>query len=183
MSDEELCGLAENSSDLTENALQLLDAELKVRNLHPQSVSKAEPSASDPGASPVVVAKFISLHEASIAAGHLESAGIPVLLYDENLMRLDWLAGISIGGVRLAVAPDFELEARELLSNPIPERFEVEGIGEYEQPRCPRCRSFNVGSYLGEAGHADEEAWRCRACGALWQGSPDDNPAANPGSV
>jgi len=34
--------------------------------------------------------------------------------------------------------------ARELLEQDTPEKFQVDGVGEYQQPRCPQCQSLDV---------------------------------------
>lgn len=186
LSDEELCAISEDAVDLTESARELLQQEMATRNLpsHPRPAAQDLTSTET---RPVVIAKFLSMHEASIAKGQLESAGIPCFLFDENLIRLHWLASLSVGGVRLAVHQENEEEAREILCAPIPKKFEVDGVGEFQQIRCPQCQSLRVSVEQLRRLHIDEkgapaapgeEAWHCHDCGALWQVSEDDNSVA-----
>jgi len=84
------------------------------------------------------------LPDATIAKSVLESAGIDCLLADDNLVRLDWFYSNLIGGIKLLV-PEKDVEvATNLLDEGSPDKFNVEGVGEYEQPRCPSCNSINV---------------------------------------
>ena len=46
--------------------------------------------------------------------------------------------------MKLQVNADDAAAAEELLSQPIPEDFDVSGIGTYEQPHCPKCGSLDV---------------------------------------
>lgn len=187
MADEELCAIAGDAVDLTEDARELLRDELGKRALPPLPDPPAEARASDDAGRPVVIAKFISMHEASLAKGQLESAGIPCFLFDENLVRLHWLASLSVGGLRLAVPPRDALEARAILSEPMPESFAVEGVGEFQQARCPKCQSMLISVkrlrrlHLDEKGapaEPGEEAWHCHECNALWQESDDEDTTA-----
>jgi hypothetical protein len=47
------------------------------------------------------VGRYFWLHEALVAAGLLESAGIPSCLQDANLVRLNWTYVNAIQGIRL----------------------------------------------------------------------------------
>ena len=78
----------------------------------------------------------------------------------------------------------FEL-AHEILSQPIPEELEVEGVGNYRQPRCPVCDSLEIAfeglneavayasAWLGVPLPLHDRGWRCRACGHSWE---DETP-------
>jgi hypothetical protein len=35
-------------------------------------------------------------------------------------------------------------ESERLLGQNVPEKFDLEGTGQYEQPRCPKCGSMDV---------------------------------------
>jgi len=134
----------------------------------------------------VTIRKFRDLPEALFAKGSLESAGIECALLDDNMVRLDWFISNLLGGVKLQVRPDDVAVAEEILSQPIPENFDVPGIGEYEQPRCPKCQSLDVNfqevapaAYLSAAVSVPfpfhRRAWRCHSCDAEWEddGIPD----------
>ncbi len=50
-----------------------------------------------------------------------------------------------MGGIKLMVRQEDAETARKLLQEQIPEKIDVTGVGEYVQPRCPRCGSLDVG--------------------------------------
>src|SRR6478672_5859994 len=51
----------------------------------------------------ITVGRYFWLHEALVASGLLEGAGIPSCLYDANVVRLDWLYVNAIQGIRIQV--------------------------------------------------------------------------------
>lgn len=63
----------------------------------------------------VTIGKYLDVTEAHIAAGLLQSEGIPVYPLDINRISANPLPGV--GGVRLRVPASFEQEARRLLAN------------------------------------------------------------------
>src|SRR5438270_387890 len=91
----------------------------------------------------VTLRKYRDLPEALLAKGCLESAGIEAYLMDDNMVRMDWFYSNLIGGIKLKVQPGDVDAANEILSQPIPEAIEVEGI-DYEQPKCPQCQSLDI---------------------------------------
>src|SRR5947209_4484756 len=92
----------------------------------------------------VVLCRYRDLHEAMMAKGALDSAGIPSFMADENTVRMDWMWSNAIGGIRLFVREEDASDAGDLLDQPIPERLEVPDVGEYQQPSCPQCGSLDV---------------------------------------
>jgi hypothetical protein len=92
-----------------------------------------------------------------------------------------------IGGIKLKVRPDDVEAANEILSQPIPEAIEVEGVGSYEQPKCPQCQSLDVsyqqlnklvsyGSlYFGFPIPLETKAWTCQVCRHTWE-TPKSEP-------
>jgi hypothetical protein len=182
MTDGELQLLARNAESLTELAWDALEDELDRRNLEPV---EDEP---DPGPRQtlemqelVTIRQFRDLPEALLAKGSLESAGIECFLADENLVRLDWFISNFVGGIKLNVRAEDEINARKLLDEPILEGLYVQGVGLYEQPRCPKCGSLDVNfqeldkpiAYVSAFLHvpipAQRPAWRCHACGVEWK--------------
>jgi|SRR5579871_383243 len=128
----------------------------------------------------VTIRKFRDLPEALFAKGSLESAGIECALLDDNMVRLDWFISNLLGGVKLQVRPEDADIAEEILDQPIPENFDVSGIGEYVQPRCPKCQSLDVNfqevapaAYLSTAVSVPipfhRRAWRCHSCNVEWE--------------
>ena len=118
----------------------------------------------------------------------LGSAGIQGFLADDFLIRLDWLWSNGLGGLKLWVRNNEALEAWQLLEAGIPEGFEVEGVGEYLQPKCPNCGSLDVsfeeldrkiahlGLLIGIPIPATKHGWNCHGCGHTWD-APAETPA------
>jgi hypothetical protein len=133
----------------------------------------------------VTIRKFRDLPEALLAKASLESAGIEALLVDDNVIRLDWFWSNLMGGIKLQVVQKDAVAANGILDQPIPEGFDVSGVGEYQQPRCPRCRSLDVSfqeldepvayvsAYFGVPIPWKRRAWRCHLCKAEWEESED----------
>ena len=187
MTDGELQRLARSSESLTELACDALEEELDRRHLDPDDdAGEAESGQAAPEPMMemrelVTVRKFRDLPEALLAKGSLESAGIECFLADENLVRLDWFISNFIGGVKLNVRPADETNARKLLDEPILEGLYVQGVGLYEQPRCPNCQSLDVNfqeldrpiaymsAFLRVPLPVQRPAWRCQGCGAEWE--------------
>ena len=133
----------------------------------------------------VAIRVFRDLPQALLAKGCLESAGIKCALADDNLVRLDWFYSNAIGGVKLFVHAADAADAEQLLNQPIPEHMDVSGVGEYEQPKCPKCGSLDVnfreldpatylglgGSYLGVFVPVPirRRAWNCHSCETEWE--------------
>jgi hypothetical protein len=210
--DGELEKVAGQAYDLTDVAREALRAEMVRRSLPtalaehagtvpPRSALPAAPPAtgSPVAVSPdefeahgmVTIRQFRDLPEALFAKGSLESAGIECALLDDNMVRLDWFISNLLGGVKLQVRPEDAVVAEEILSQPIPENFDVSGVGEYEQPRCPKCQSLDVNfqevapaAYLSAAISVPfpfhRRAWRCHSCDAEWE--DDGIDAAEPHS-
>jgi hypothetical protein len=182
MTDGELQRLARNAESLTELAWDALEDELDRRNLE---VCDDEPASEPHHALEmrelVTVRQFRDLPEALLAKGSLESAGIECFLADENLVRLDWFISNFIGGIKLNVRAADEANARQLLDEPILEGLYVQGVGLYEQPRCPKCGSLDVNyqeldkpiaymsAFLRVPIPMQRPAWRCHACGVEWE--------------
>jgi len=139
---------------------------------------------AEPGSTNALITlqHFRDIPEALLAKGKLESAGIPCLLADGNLVRMDWLLSNAIGGLRLQVHQQDAEAARALLAEPIPPEFSEEELGElYQQPRCPHCYSLDIGfekidrfwTYglwllLQFPLPIRKDNWKCYTCGAEW---------------
>src|SRR6202140_1588111 len=199
--DGELEKVAGQAYELTELAREALAAELAKRGLNTELAEHAPVLAAppilpgDPAPEPpeveelqegevefrqmVTIRQFRDLPEALFAKGSLESAGIECALVDDNMVRLDWLISNLLGGVKLQVRPEEAVAAQEILDQPIPEDFDVSGVGTYEQPKCPRCGSLDINfREVHPAAYASlwvnlpipihRRAWRCRSCGVEW---------------
>ena len=180
MSDEELTNIAESGDELSVAAQEALLAEASKRGFMltftpPRSEDAVEFDKF------VTLRQFRDLPEALLAKGSLESAGIEVLLADDNMIRMDWFYSNLLGGIKLKVRVEDAEAANEILNQPIPETVDVEGVGEYAQPKCPRCQSLDVSfqelneflsygsAYLGVPIPVYNKAWTCHACGNEWE--------------
>jgi len=189
MTDGELQRLARHADSLTELACDALEDEFDRRHLDfsdddsHRPVQRHEMQVQEL----VTVRQFRDLPEALLAKGSLESAGIECFLADENLVRLDWFISNFIGGIKLNVRPADESNARTLLDEPILEGLYVQGVGLYEQPRCPKCQSLDVNfqeldrpiAYMTAFLHVpmpvQRPAWHCHACDAEWEDDGADS--------
>ncbi|HVP43495.1 MAG TPA: DUF2007 domain-containing protein [Terriglobales bacterium] len=182
MSEEELKAVAHDAGSLTEVALQTLSDEVRRRGLDIPLAESVVPMTDVEQLQLVVVQQFRDMPQAILAKGTLESAGIECFLVDDNMVRLDWFISNLLGGVKLAVRTEDAEAAREVLEQPIPEGFAVEGVGDYEQPRCPRCGSLEItheanldkrialpALYVGLPIPVPRNVWKCESCGAHWR--------------
>jgi hypothetical protein len=181
MSDAELQNLARRPESLTEVAWQALDDELDRRDLELLEEEAPEDREELELRELVTIRQFRDLPEALLAKGSLESAGIECFLADENLVRLDWFISNFIGGIKLNVRAADAENAQKLLDEPILEGLYVQGVGLYEQPRCPKCQSLDVNfqeldrpiaymsAFLRVPMPVQRPAWRCHACDAEWE--------------
>lgn len=194
MSDEELKSIAESGDELSVPAQEALLAEASKRGF---MLTIASPRAEDAVefSDLITLRQFRDLPEALLAKGSLESAGIQVFLVDDNLIRLDWFYSNLLGGIKLKVRAEDAEAANEILNQPIPETVDIEGVGEYEQPKCPHCQSLDVSfqalneflsygsAYLGVPIPVYKKAWTCHACGNEWEeenaGAPESKSGTN----
>lgn len=186
MSDEELGQIAASGDELSDAAREAFQAEVAKRGL---KIETAPPRGEDVVElnETITLRQFLDLPEALLAKGSLESAGIQAYLVDDNMVRI--YGGISniFGGIKLRVRAEDAEAAREILNQPIPETVDVQGVGNFEQPKCPSCRSLDVRcdelnkgisyltAYAGVPIPVYKKGWSCHACGNEWeeQGRPE----------
>jgi hypothetical protein len=212
--DGELEKVESQASEPTILAREVLRAELSKRGLSVElldHIPEPPPAAPRPVKLPpaelpawldsdlplrelLTLRKFRDLPEALIAKGCLESAGIEACLVDDNMVRLDWFWSNLIGGIKLQVREEDAQSATDILDQPIPAGFDVEGLGEYAQPTCPKCESLDVtyqeldktvayvSAYLIAPIPLRRRAWRCHSCRAEWEGdyTKADQPDSEP---
>jgi hypothetical protein len=191
MTDGELQRLARNAASLTELAWDALEDEMDHRHLEFPDDELADDPAQEPQQhlemrELVTIRQFRDLPEALLAKGSLESSGIECFLADDNLVRLDWFISNFIGGIKLNVRPADVANAQKLLNEPILEGLYVQGVGLYEQPRCPNCQSLDVNfqeldrpiaymsAFLRVPLPVQRPAWRCHTCNAEWEDDGND---------
>jgi hypothetical protein len=187
MEDAELEKIGANPDALTAVARQVLAAEMSKREMKlpepPPRVTEVE--------SPVAIRRYRDLPQAAMAQSILDSAGIESFLADANLVRMDWFYSNAVGGIKVVVREEDAEDARKILEQEIPESIEVEGREPYEQPRCPKCGSFDIsldalnkpvsyGSmwFLGVPIRATVKGWSCASCGHHWDdlAQPEGSP-------
>jgi hypothetical protein len=188
MADGELEAIAADSAELTDVARQALTDELARR--HPEEATVASTGAglahdSVELADVVSIRQFRDLPEALLAKGALDSAEIESFLVDDNMVRMDWFWSNLVGGIKLCVKQEDAEAALDLLEQSIPEEFQVEGVGQYEQPRCPKCQSLDIAfedlnqpvawisAYLLVPIPLHRKRWVCHSCGHQWRKSED----------
>ncbi len=176
MEDAELEKIGANLDSLTAVARQVLAGEMLKRGM---KLPEPPPSRVEV-ASPVAIQRYRDLPQAAMAQSILESAGIESFLADANLVRMDWFYSNAVGGIKVVVREQDAEEARKLLEQGVPESFDAEGSGHYEQPRCPSCGSFDISldgldkrvSYatvwIGVPVPVTIKGWNCASCGHRW---------------
>jgi len=181
MTDEELQQLGEDYSSLTEEAQAFVRAEYARRSLEIPLLEEESPVYELQCV--VTIRQFRDQAGAFLARSVLESAGISCFLCNENTVRMDWLWSNLMGGIRLQVAEEDVQAAEAVLSQPIPEHIDVPSEAEFEQPRCPRCESLDIGvqsanTKVGAASMlllgfplgspTSKKFWLCQSCGNKW---------------
>ena len=78
------------------------------------------------------VDRFFHPTDAHIAAGKLESEGIPVFLLGINHASANWLISNALGGIRLQVPANHIEYARQLLA-------QIAEPIDRGEPECPEC--------------------------------------------
>jgi Putative prokaryotic signal transducing protein len=179
MGDEELRQIAESGDELSDSAQEALRAETAKRGLKLEAVPPRGEDVYELNHT-VTMRQFRDLPEALLAKGSLESAGIQTYLVDDNMIRMDWFISNLLGGIKLKVRSEDAEAAREILNQPIPETLDVEGVGSFEQPKCPRCQSLDVSyeelnkfvsygtAYVGIPIPVYKMGWTCHVCGNKW---------------
>jgi hypothetical protein len=188
MSDLELQKIGMAPGTLTDWAFEVLRAEMGKRGLDwagkdltgPSQMVQAEVK-DEVGNTPVVIRHYRDIPEAMTDRMILEAAGIDCYLYDENMVRLDWLWSNLLGGLKLVVRQSDAEDAERTLTSKPSEKFDVEGVGEYEQELCPKCGSQDVscdellkriagaGLLLGLPIAIHQRGWNCHNCGHIWE--------------
>jgi hypothetical protein len=188
MSSEELQEVADDGASLTNEAREALIAEINGRGLDITVNAVATGINVIEERDLVLIGRFQSLAEALLAKGSLDSSGIECFLTDDNMVRMDWFISNLLGGVKLLVDRENAESATAILDEPTPELLDVEGVGEYQQPRCPQCQSLDVNfeqlnrevayttAWIGIPIPLHTGGWTCQSCGHRWQDSDPVEP-------
>ena len=130
------------------------------------NLERQAPTPDEASSDLVTLRKYQDLLDASLAKTTLESADIESFIKDEYTIG-------HVVEVSLQVREADAEAAKQILDPPIPERFEVEGVGNFEQPRCPACGSLDVSSDASEGAtelmaRSEQHGWKCDACQHEW---------------
>jgi Putative prokaryotic signal transducing protein len=194
MEDGELEQIATRPESLTEVAREVLRSEMSRRGMTPP-LETSTPDSSNPKRTdaPVMIRRFQDLPEALLSKSILDSAGIESFLADENLIRIDWFYSNLVGGIKLLVRAEDAETASKILAQETPEKFDVDGVGEYKQPRCPRCQSLDVAFdelnkriayggmlFVGFPIAITSDHWKCHSCGNEWEDHAEPSSTQKP---
>lgn len=115
MTDDELLSRC-SSGSLTEAAQSIAFAELTSRGLElPDPIAAASGTARYEGAFETV-ARFLNPTDAYIICACLEAAGVPASVADANLVQMNNLWAIALGGVRVLVPATRVAEAKDVIA-------------------------------------------------------------------
>src|SRR5258708_4315435 len=100
------------------------------------------------------------------------------------ILKLWWSA-------KLQVKAECAAWRGEILSQPIPQNFDVPGMGQYDQPHCRKCDPLDVtfqetapaaylSAYLNVPIPFHRRAWRCHSCNAEWEDDGIPEPTGLP---
>jgi hypothetical protein len=165
MTAEELENVADDAASLTDVAREALQTEITKRGL---AITVGQPTA---GVDVLEERELVSIRRFRDEC----------FLMDDNM----------VGGVKLAVNREDTEAATAMLDQPTPDAFDVEGVGEYEQPRCSECQSLDVSfeplnqsvaytsASIGLPIPLHDRSWTCRACGHHWEDSDPIEPSAS----
>ncbi len=78
---------------------------------HPQPSEDPRPDMDEF----VTIATYDRTIDAHIALGRLTAEGIEAQLFDDNMVQMDWLYSIAVGGIKLRVARGDAKAARQVL--------------------------------------------------------------------
>ncbi|MDE2235317.1 MAG: DUF2007 domain-containing protein [Gammaproteobacteria bacterium] len=77
----------------------------------------------------VTIATYDKTTEAHIAKGRLAAEGISALLFDDNMVQMDWLYAIALGGIKLRVKTADETRARNILATDYSQELDGVDLG------------------------------------------------------
>ena len=126
------------------------------------------------------VDRYFHPTDAHIAAGKLESEGIPVFLLGINHASANWLLSNALGGIRLQVPSSYVDDARRLLE-------QVAAPDEDGEFTCPACGGSDTTAmsnsrkiaFLAIHLFSVPLPWQgnrrhCQSCGAEWETTQSD---------
>lgn len=189
MSEEQLLNLADQQSDLTSTAKQVLQQEFSRRGLQIPEVEKQKdhsfageirnPDIDSPYAEDrelVDIAAVFSRRDAFQVKAILDSAEIPFSFGEEKATRIERITsnfsdGVPVKTMRVALPmARAALQVFEPADEP-----DLESDDDYPHTQCPRCHSEDI--VFGETSEdgkpseriTDKFLWTCASCGYKWE--------------
>ncbi|HKT31443.1 MAG TPA: hypothetical protein VJS89_02980 [Gammaproteobacteria bacterium] len=81
----------------------------------------------------VTIASFDKATDAHIALGRLAAEGVHAMLFDDNMVQMDWLYAIALGGIKLRVQRVDAARARRILATDYSQDLENLDVGKPER--------------------------------------------------
>jgi len=193
LSDDELVGLARQTSELTDGAQQALAQEIANRRLKipPEESTvppspEPEPDSAEDGESPyaedrelVDICTVWSLADALKLQRLLDSAGIPFYMGPEKATEVEAVTSNFANGLSVQVMQVGEPWARQVLQQYFPAdepREEKADESDNLAIHCPKCHSTEVvfedldrGPENSEGKPLSKFKWTCASCGHEWE--------------
>lgn len=107
-----------------------------ARHPHPPMFGGRHPSAPRlPAAMDeyVTIATFDKSTDAHIALGRLAAEGVQAVLFDDNMVQMDWLYAIALGGIKLRVQRVNAARARRILATDFSRDLDDVDVGKPER--------------------------------------------------
>jgi hypothetical protein len=80
----------------------------------------------------ITIATFDKTIDAHIAMGRLAAEGVRAQLFDDNMVQMDWLYAIALGGIKLRVTRADESRARRILATDYSHELDDVDVGKPE---------------------------------------------------
>jgi DNA-directed RNA polymerase subunit M/transcription elongation factor TFIIS len=193
LSDDELVGLARQTSELTDDAQQALAQEIANRRLKIPPEESVAPSSPEPqpdstedGESPyaedrelVVICTVWSLADARKVQRLLDTAGIPFFMGPEKATCVEAVTSNFVNGLSVQIMQVGVPWARQVLQQYFPADEPPEEKADESDNlaiHCPKCHSTEVvfedldrGPKNSEGTPLSKFKWTCDSCGHEWE--------------
>lgn len=98
-------------------------------SLRASQVADSDACLFEDGWDYVTIATYDKSTDAHIAKGRLAAEGINALLFDDNMVQMDWLYAIALGGIKLRVKSTDARLARSILATDYSEVLDGVDVG------------------------------------------------------
>lgn len=90
------------------------------------------------------VATYVDPIEANILKARLEAEGIAAFVFDEHLIRMNWLYSNALGGAKVKVHEDRVEAAEEIIQAIEAGEYELSTTEDQVPGKCPYCEAMSV---------------------------------------